>query len=420
MQLPRDTDILVIGGGIWGWSAAYHLAELGCARQTLVLERNAEIVQETTSQSAGQVGQLRGDAVLANAVGYTLELLAGFRERTGHDPGFVRSGSLHVALCAERAAMFARLAETARGLGVVVEAVDHAEAARLAPTLRLDDVHASLWVPRDGHVSAPATARAFASAARDAGVSLATGVEVVELLVEHGRATGVRVIDHNGSAAEAKTIRAERIVLTAGPWTVLLAPTAGFSPPFFPIRLQQARTESVGLPDSYPVLRVPDTSCYIRPERGGYLHGFFDPDPLPIDLHERGAAWRTRDVTPEPLLIAEMQRRLAGVLPQLAELKIDEYRQGMITCTPDGRFAIGAVPGVERLWMAGGCGGTGIAASGAIGRWLANLAVNGHAGDDIGVYDPGRFAKQPEDKEWLRRSACQTSAAYYRLPSEVK
>jgi len=415
MKLPFDTDTLVIGGGIWGLSTAYHLAELGHARQTLVLERNAGIVQETTSQSAGQVGQLRGDAVLANAVGYTLELLAGFRERTGHDPGFVRSGSLHVALCAERATMFARLAETARALGVEVEAVDRAQAARLAPTLRLEDVHASLWVPRDGHVSAPATAHAFAAAARDAGVIIATGVEVVELLVEHGRAAGVRVIDRNATAPNVQTIRAERVVLTAGPWSVLLAPTAGFTPPFFPIRLQQARTVSVDLPDDYPVIRVPDTSCYIRPERGGYLHGFFDPDPLPIDLQDRGPDWRTRDVLPEPTLVAAMQRRLAGVLPQLQELAIDEYRQGMITCTPDGRFAIGAVPGVEQLWMAGGCGGTGIAASGAIGRWLANLAVTGSSLDDIRAYDPGRFARQPEDKEWLRRTACETSAAYYRL-----
>ena len=90
-------QIAIVGGGIWGLSTAFHLAELGSGADVVVLERNDTLAAETTTQSAGQVGQLRGDPVLARAVGYTLDLLEGFADRTGHDPGFVRSGSVHVA-----------------------------------------------------------------------------------------------------------------------------------------------------------------------------------------------------------------------------------------------------------------------------------------------------------------------------------
>ena len=91
-----------------------------------------------------------------------------------------------------------------------------------------------------------------------------------------------------------------------------------------------------------PVLRVPDESCYVRPEAGGYLFGFFDPDPLPIDLDEQAASFRTASVLPEHRLIHEAVERLRPLLPRLGELPIESYRQGMMTCTPDGKFVSGA------------------------------------------------------------------------------
>jgi glycine/D-amino acid oxidase-like deaminating enzyme len=104
--VKSEADIVIIGAGIWGLSTAYHLAREQTGRSIVVVERNAAVADETTRQAAGQIGQLRSDPLMASAVGYTLDLLTGFKEATGHDPSLTLTGSLHLAQCDERMASF--------------------------------------------------------------------------------------------------------------------------------------------------------------------------------------------------------------------------------------------------------------------------------------------------------------------------
>ena len=100
---PRDAEIAIVGGGIWGLSAAYHLTRAGHTR-IRVLERNAAVAAETTPRAAGLVGQIRSDATMLGAVQYALDLLGRFNDETGHDPGLHQTGSLMVALTDDRMA----------------------------------------------------------------------------------------------------------------------------------------------------------------------------------------------------------------------------------------------------------------------------------------------------------------------------
>lgn len=399
----------VVGGGIWGLSTAFHLGQLQAGADTVVIERNDTLAAETTKQSAGQVGQLRGDPILARAVGYTLDLLGTFRERTGYDPSFTRSGSVHVALNPGRAEQFAELEQAARQIGYPVERLSAKQAAALVPDLIADSIQAALHVPQDGYVDAPTCALAYGQAARDQGVTLLTGTDVVEISVEPDRTLTLTTARHG-------QMQVERLVLTGGPWTQRLARQLGYELPMHPIRLQQARTEPAGISATHPVVRVPDESCYVRPEQDGYLFGFFDPTPLPIDLDDQPIAYRTSSIWPEPKLIDRARAALGKTLRRLPELPIAQYRQGMMTCTPDGKFVIGPLPELPQVLVATGCGGTGIAASGAVGKWLAGWAVSGDPGEDLRQYAVDRFGTRPRDRAWLRESACATSAAYYRLP----
>ncbi len=56
--MNQRTHTVIVGGGIWGLSTAYHLARAG-SNDVQVLERNARPFDETTSQAAGLVGQIR-------------------------------------------------------------------------------------------------------------------------------------------------------------------------------------------------------------------------------------------------------------------------------------------------------------------------------------------------------------------------
>ena len=409
----ETADVIIVGGGIWGLSTAYHLSRDSSAKIVL-LERNASLANETTKQSAGQVGQLRGDPLLARGVGYTLELLGSFAEVTGHDPKFVRSGSLHLSLVPQRTTMLREVAKQAESCGVASRFIDEGEMADMAPNFRFEKVDAGLHVPNDGYVDAPACALAYGRAAMDQGVDVRLGSTVREIKQS---ASTFRVSSATqGAFCE---FEAKHVVVCGGPWTSRLLHPVGVYPPMHPIRLQQARSAACEIPATHPVVRVPDESCYIRPEKGGFLYGFFDPSPHPIDVFDKPAEFATVDVQPESQLVTESQQRLKPVLPLLSELAVDEYRQGMMTCTPDGKFVIGPADkydaGGATLWMATGCGGTGIAGSGAVGRWLSEWILDGETSEDISQYAPNRFGEKSRDQNWLCAQACETSAAYYRL-----
>jgi glycine/D-amino acid oxidase-like deaminating enzyme len=406
--VKSEADIIIIGAGIWGLSTAYHLAREQTGRSIVVVERNAAVADETTRQAAGQIGQLRSDPLMASAVGYTLDLLAGFKEATGHDPSLTRTGSLHLAQCDERMASFEAQLAHAGTLGIEAQIADGALIEKLAPAIRQQAIVGALYVPGDGYVDARACAQAYGRAAQDLGAEIILNAEVTDLVISNDSVSCVET--------SAGSIATQCVVAAAGPWAGRIAAMAGLTLPMQPIRLQQARTApDPGMPVHHPVVRIPDQSCYLRPEEGGYLFGIFDADPMAIDPREKPANFATGDIKPEEKIIAEALQRLAPVFPVLNQLDIAQFRQGMITCTPDAGYVVGPTPCIAGLWIATGCGGMGIAGSGSVGRWLSDWILKGNCTDDVSPFAPPRF--KGRDPDLLREECRHVYSNYYALNS---
>ena len=405
--MSNDAETVIVGGGIWGLSTAFHLAERG-AGPVRVLERNAEVAAETTPRAAGLVGQVRSSAAMCRAIRYALDLLSGFAERSGHDPGLRRPGSLLVALTPERMAAYEGLIDRARASGVEAAFVSRGEMERLCPGMDVARLEGCCYITGDGYVDPGRCARAFAAAARDLGVRIDCSAEVTGLEVQGGAVRGVRTA--------AGAIAADRVVLTAGPWTSrLLARFGADGLPLQTIRHQRARTAGAGISADHPVVRVTEASCYVRPERGGYLYGFFEPEPHLIDFDELPEGFRTSDVTEPRGTIAEAAGRLAPLFPALGGLEVAEYSQGVTAFAPDGAYLLGPVPAVEGLFVASACAALGIAGSAAVGRWLAGWVIDGHPGEDLAEFGLGRFGERGRDREWVRRESRGFYATYYNV-----
>ena len=97
MSLPSSAQVVVVGGGIVGASAAYHLANLGV--ETLLLEQN-QIGGGTTWHAAGMVTRLRTTAAMAAIHDHSAKLYASLEEETGVATGWKQVGSL--LLCPHR------------------------------------------------------------------------------------------------------------------------------------------------------------------------------------------------------------------------------------------------------------------------------------------------------------------------------
>lgn len=405
-----NDPIVVVGGGIWGLATAYHLAEAG-ARNVRVLERNDTLADETTPQAAGLVGQIRSSRIMVDAIQYSLRVLDAFK-RDGEECEFIRSGSLLLAFGADRMAAFEEQVRRARENGVACEFVNEAEMRRLAPHLNPSGVKGAYYIPGDGFVDPRAFALAYANQAKKRGVRIDLNTPVVSIDSAGGKVSTV--------STPTETIPAAAVVVTAGPWVGQIAHALGHYVPMVSIRHQRAATVPVdGIPAVHPVVRVPDLSCYVRPWKGGYTYGFFDPDAEVIDLDAKPAGYRTRDVPAPTRTLDEAERRLAPVFPVLRGLgRVQEYR-GMTTFAPDGQYLIGPVKGVEGIYLASGCAALGIAGSAAVGRWLAQWALKGHPGADLSRFSLDRFGSPGADPRWVKETARAFAAAYYSIPPMI-
>ena len=403
----KSDQVVVVGGGIWGFSTAFHLAKCGL-RNVTVVEQNAEAARETTPRAAGLVGQIRSSGVMCRAIGYALELLSDFENQTGIDPGLHRTGSLLVAMNDTRMEAYKQQVQRANGNGVTADFVDHAEMQRLAPSLNVSNLTGGYFVPGDGYLDPRQCALAYATAAQDLGVQVRYSTQVQELRIAHGKISGVDTT--NG------VIEADHVVVAAGPWTGVLGRLAGYNLPVQTIRHQRVVTAAIDdIPIHHPVVRVTDVSCYVRPEKGGYLYGFFEPAPTAIDLGDRPSDFRTDHLPDAVEIMDEARRRLSDVFPILGKIDVVERIQGITTFAPDGQYVLGPVPEVEGLHLASGCAALGIAGSAAVGKWIAETITTGKIPPDLATFSHARFGALAEDGTAVQEAALRFYGNYYSL-----
>ena len=195
MTLPRQARIVIVGGGIVGCSTAYHLAKLG-ETDILLLEQGA-LTCGTTWHAAGLVGQMRPNRNMTRMSKYGIELYATLEAETGLATGWKQCGSVNVAGTPERMKVLRRQLALARSFGVECEEISPARAGELFPVMRTDDLAGAIWIPGDGKANPADLCMSLAKGARQRGVEVVEGVEVIGVTAAANgarrTATGVRV-----------------------------------------------------------------------------------------------------------------------------------------------------------------------------------------------------------------------------------
>ena len=260
----------------------------------------------------------------------------------------------------------------------------------------------SSTLPDDGFIDPYLFTQFYARAARKHGALLKTGIEVTALQNSGNRITGVQTPQGKISAG--------CVIDAAGPWAGLVALEAGWHLPMAPVRSHYwitSKAPEFMQPQPYVIL--PDANAYARTEMGGLLFGLrdrvslnHDPRQLPEDLSELRF-----DQDPEGWNVLEEQgSELANFFPGMGTTQIAHYVAGPSAYTPDGYFVLGNVPNVEGFYVASGCCGSGIGASGGVGRVIADLAMEGETGFDLEGFRTDRFGRiDAFSLEWRNRCA---------------
>ena len=223
-------DVVVVGCGVSGASLAYHLQEAGAGR-ILVLESGAGPACGPTSKSAGVVRMHYSHPVLVRMAIESREMFATMKEMLGRDGGFRRKGWWLAVGAAQIDQVRANVAMQ-RGLGLNAEIIAPGDIPARAPWLNPEDVVGLLYEPESGYADPVQTTEAFAFAFRDRGGEIRARTPCRSLIREGDRITGVML--------DEGPIHAGIVVNAAGPWSKMLAATAGLDLDLRAVREQDA------------------------------------------------------------------------------------------------------------------------------------------------------------------------------------
>ena len=365
------SDVVIIGGGIVGCSAAFYLAKRGL--NTVLLEKDPAPGLQGSGRNAGGVRQQgrRGALPLAMAA---VELWADLAGELACELEYIRTGNLSLALDQETEARLEAGVqwEQAHGLDSV-RMVTAEECHALVPGLS-DQVIAGKHCATDGAANPMIVMHAFSSAVRRAGADIRTGITAQALLRQGSKICGV--------ATDQGEVQADVVINAAGPWAPKFNAMAGCSTPISPGRSQLIITERVP-PSFKPFFSVPERGYMRQTLAGNIVIGLGGVQNDDFVQHV--------DYESLKKLTGSMQ----AVLPRLKEISMIRSFAGITEYTPDGEPYIGPISGVQGLYVAAGFHGQGFCVGPMAGKIIAGL-INGDGSPvSLDPFRPDRFDQTP-------------------------
>ena len=405
--MKDQARIVIVGGGIFGTSIAYHLARAGCT--DVVLVEKGELTSGTTFHSVGLVSQFRTSPALMKIMNYTINLYSELAKgEAGDSLGWHTVGSLRLASSKDRLKALQREVSRAKAIGLSADIISPQEVLKRCPQLSADSLYGAVYVPDDGHIDPSGITFEFARLARNMGVEINTNVLVTGIKLSPSREV-TEVMTNHGN------IKTECVVNAAGQWAPRIGEMVGVHIPIVAMMNQYLTTKPIEgheLPTQTPVIRDPDRLFYCREDVGSYLVGGFETNPKPWSTD--GVPWDfTQELLPgewelfEDIMEGAMQR-----IPILNEAEAIELINGPDAFTPDGYYAMGPVPGLKGFYVAAGGSDNGIAGGGGVGMLMAEWILEGETSIDTHEMNVRRFGPHLADKSF-RVEQCREVIRYY-------
>ncbi|HET9849516.1 MAG TPA: FAD-binding oxidoreductase [Candidatus Dormibacteraeota bacterium] len=367
----ETADVGIIGAGIHGVSAAYHLAAMGL--KTVIFDRGAP-AGGPTGRSSAICRAFYTNRFIAQVAHESLEMFAAFKEISGgRDAGFRRTGDLYL-LGSDELAHVSETAHMLADIGTEVELLKPSDLEGRYPELNLDGIAVAAWEVHAGYADPVATTQGLFQRAVELGLIPRLYTPVTAIEARPGGGAFVITSD--------RRIECSRLLIAAGPWTRGLARQLKVD---LPLTVERHWVATFGWNQAKPlpyVLGDIPSEYYMKPEGADlFLVGPLTAEPQ-ADPDRFSAS-----VTAE-----EVSRMASGITSRIPSLAMADARGGwasLYDVSPDWQPVIGEVaPGV---FVDAGTSGHGFKLAPALGRHVASLVLGKVINDGIRQFDASRF-----------------------------
>ncbi|WP_059171733.1 FAD-binding oxidoreductase [Bacillus sp. FJAT-27445] len=365
---------IVIGAGILGASAAYHLAKAGA--DVTVIDRHDP--GQATDAAAGIIcpwlSQRRNKAWYALAKGgaaYYSSLIRQLEEDGEEETGYARVGALSLHTDRDKLAKMEERAlsrrEDAPEIGEISQ-LDPGQTARLFPPVT--EKFASVHVGGAARVDGRALRNALMSAAVKHGAKFINGSAKLEF-------SGDSI---TGVAAGENHYEADAVIVVAGAWAGELLKPLGIN-----LKLSAQKGQIVHLKlegqdtGDWPVVMPPSDQYILAFDGGKIVVGTTHENEKNFDMRVTAGG------------LHEVLNKALATTPGLMDAEFMEARVGYRPYTPGFLPVIGKVPGYGNLLFANGLGASGLTIGPFLGGQLAKMGLGLEVDIDLNLYDVGEI-----------------------------
>ncbi|MBV9859028.1 MAG: FAD-binding oxidoreductase [Alphaproteobacteria bacterium] len=416
---PARADVVIIGGGIIGTSAALFLAEKGVS---VALCEKGHIAGEQSSRNWGWVRKMARDPREIPLIVESLRLWQGLDRTVEAETGFRTCGIMYLAETQTDLARLEAWLDHARQYQLDTRAIGAAEVARLMPGLNRTYAGA-LYTPSDAKAEPQKAAPAIAAAARRLGAAVVTGCAVRGIDLAAGRVAGV--------VTERGRIACGSVVLAGGAWSRLFCGNLGIELPQLKVLGSVMRTAPIeggpeisasgGLfgfrkrldggytvatlgvrtidivPDSFRLFPeyLPSARLHWQKLRFRVGRKFVEEWRMPrrwaIDRQSPFEAVRVLDPEPDPFVLDRARASVAEAFPVFRNMSVAQSWGGMIDVMPDAIPVISAVDTLPGFFIATGFSGHGFGIGPGAGKLVADMVTGAPTLVDPAPFRLSRF-----------------------------
>ena len=386
--MKSKARVVVVGGGVVGVSALYHLAKKGW--QDVVLIERKELTSGSTWHAAGLLPLFNMSYSVGQLHKYAVDLYKTLEEETGQNVGFSVVSNIRLASTKERMDEYYQYAAVAKTIGVEVQFLTPDQVKEIWPLCNTEGLIGAIQHPEDGYIQPADLTQALAIGARNQGAEIYRNTSVI----------GIKQLEDDSWVVETDkgSIECEHVISCTGNFARQTGKMVGLDIPVIPVEHQYIVTEphpeivkrkNEGKPEM-GVLRDSDTQWYMREEAGGLILGPYEKG-APCCYVDGPSKDSEYELFQEDL--ERLTPHIEGAIhrvPAFGEVGVKKVYNGAICYTPDGNPIVGPAWGLKNFWINEGHS-FGITAAGGAGWQLAEWIVDGEPTIDMLGVEPRRY-----------------------------